>query len=178
MASSDYINFNQKLSTFLHNKVVEKLKLSKMSALNPIFKKKKKNQKNQDNFCQSKMTFKSESQFYRLCIPPFFYFFSFKPNSLYLKLKFIYSEKSTKFCEISTLFLSYLVPVRWRFRKTLWTSQNIWTLILHNRSHATRYTEHAVLSVYISHTEESSGGYCRHIYDIYWKPTSARVKAI
>ena len=30
-------------------------------------------------------------------------------NSL---LKFIYSEKATKFCEISTLLLSYVVPVK------------------------------------------------------------------
>ena len=46
-------------------------------------------------------------------------------------LKFIYSEKATKFCKISTLLLSYVVPVkkvRWRFRKILWPSQNIWTL--------------------------------------------------
>ena len=28
------------------------------------------------------------------------------------KLKFIYSEKLTKFCEISTLLLSYVVPVK------------------------------------------------------------------
>ena len=27
-------------------------------------------------------------------------------------LKFIYSEKATKFCEISTLLLSYAVPVK------------------------------------------------------------------
>ena len=27
-------------------------------------------------------------------------------------LKFIYSEKATKFCEISTLLLSYVVPVK------------------------------------------------------------------
>ena len=32
-------------------------------------------------------------------------------NSLYF-LKFIYSEKATKFCEISTLLLSYVVPVK------------------------------------------------------------------
>ena len=46
-------------------------------------------------------------------------------------LKFIYSEKATKFCEISTLLLSYVVPVKSkvRFRKILWPSQNIWTLI-------------------------------------------------
>jgi hypothetical protein len=30
---------------------------------------------------------------------------------LRLLLKFIFSEKATKFCEISTLFLSYVVPV-------------------------------------------------------------------
>ena len=29
-----------------------------------------------------------------------------------LELKFIYSEKATKFCEISTLLLSYVVPVK------------------------------------------------------------------
>ena len=28
------------------------------------------------------------------------------------KLKFIYSEKATKFCEISTVDLSYVVPVK------------------------------------------------------------------
>ena len=28
------------------------------------------------------------------------------------KVKFIYSEKSTKFCEIFTLLLSYAVPVK------------------------------------------------------------------
>ena len=35
-------------------------------------------------------------------------------NSQYpeIALKFIYSEKATKFCEISTLLLSYVVPVR------------------------------------------------------------------
>ena len=42
-------------------------------------------------------------------------------------IKFIYSEKATKFCEIFTLLLSYVVPVR-RFCKILWPSQNIWTL--------------------------------------------------
>ena len=30
----------------------------------------------------------------------------------YRKLKFIYSEKATKFCEIFTLLLSYVVPVK------------------------------------------------------------------
>ena len=50
------------------------------------------------------------------------------------KLKFIYSEKATKFWKIFTLLLSYVVPVksiliRWRFRKILWPSQNIWTLM-------------------------------------------------
>ena len=27
-------------------------------------------------------------------------------------IKFIYSEKATKFCEISTVYLSYVVPVK------------------------------------------------------------------
>ena len=47
-----------------------------------------------------------------------------------LPLKFIYSEKATKFCEIFTLFLTYVerVKVRWRFCKILWPFQNIWTL--------------------------------------------------
>ena len=46
-------------------------------------------------------------------------------------LKFIYnSEKATKFCETSTLFWLYVVPVKisWRFHKILWPSQNIWTI--------------------------------------------------
>ena len=29
-----------------------------------------------------------------------------------ISLKFIYSEKAAKFCEISTLLLSYVVPVK------------------------------------------------------------------
>ena len=33
-------------------------------------------------------------------------------QSTMLVLKFIYSEKATKFCEISTLLLSYVVPVK------------------------------------------------------------------
>ena len=38
-----------------------------------------------------------------------------------LQVKFIYSEKATKFCEISTLLLSVCnVDIRWRFRKILW----------------------------------------------------------
>ena len=28
------------------------------------------------------------------------------------EVKFIYSEKATKFCEISTVYLSYVVPVK------------------------------------------------------------------
>ena len=49
-------------------------------------------------------------------------------------LKFIYSEKATKFCEIFTLFLTgtkyiCMTKVRWRFRKIFWPSKNIWTLI-------------------------------------------------
>ena len=42
-------------------------------------------------------------------------------------LKFIYSEKAVKFCKISTLLLSYVVPVK-RLRKILRPSQNIKTL--------------------------------------------------
>jgi len=41
------------------------------------------------------------------------------------KVKFIYSEKAWKCCEIFTL---HLPKVRWRFRKLLWPSQNTWTL--------------------------------------------------
>ena len=33
-------------------------------------------------------------------------------NFLICSIKFIYSEKATKFCEISTLLLSYVVPVK------------------------------------------------------------------
>ena len=45
----------------------------------------------------------------------------------YLMLKFIYSEKAIKFCEISTLLLSYVVPVKSKVEisKILWPSQNI-----------------------------------------------------
>ena len=34
------------------------------------------------------------------------------PTNLLTVIKFIYSEKATKFCEISTLLLSYVVPVK------------------------------------------------------------------
>ena len=42
---------------------------------------------------------------------------------------FVYSEKATKFCKISSLLLStvHTDKIRWRFRKLLWPSQNIWT---------------------------------------------------
>ena len=48
-------------------------------------------------------------------------------------LKFINSEKATKFCEIFllllTIWLQYIQSkVRGTFRKILWPSQNIWTL--------------------------------------------------
>ena len=36
----------------------------------------------------------------------------FRPYLVGIGLKFIYSEKATKFCEISTLLLSYVVPVK------------------------------------------------------------------
>ena len=39
---------------------------------------------------------------------------------LKMKIKFIYSEKATKFCEISTVDLSYVVPVK----STVEISQN------------------------------------------------------
>ena len=39
-------------------------------------------------------------------------------------LKFIYSEKATKFCETSIFWLAlHRTKVRWRFRKILWPSQ-------------------------------------------------------
>ena len=42
-------------------------------------------------------------------------------------VKFIYSEKATKFCEISTNYLTAVHRTNnwWRFRKILWPSQNI-----------------------------------------------------
>ena len=39
--------------------------------------------------------------------------FSFSEcTASYFLLKFVYSEKATKLCEISTLLLSYVVPVK------------------------------------------------------------------
>ena len=69
-----------------------------------------------------------------------FYHYSF--------IKFIYSEKATKFCEISSSYILrrpqnfaksppiiWLAVRRtnnwWRFHKILWPSQNIWTLNLY-----------------------------------------------
>ena len=47
---------------------------------------------------------------------PFIIFVSLPPTTLgiapLLGLKFIYSEKATKFCEIFNLILSYVVPVK------------------------------------------------------------------
>ena len=34
------------------------------------------------------------------------------PQSVIVLVKFIYSEKATKFCEISALYLSYVVTVK------------------------------------------------------------------
>ena len=48
-------------------------------------------------------------------------------NFEFNQVKFITSERATKFCEISTLLLSQS-KVRYRFHKILWPSQNIWTL--------------------------------------------------
>ena len=42
-------------------------------------------------------------------------------------VKFIYSEKATKFCE-NYFWLALHWTSRWRFRKNLWPSQNIWIL--------------------------------------------------
>jgi hypothetical protein len=49
-----------------------------------------------------------------------------------MQVKFIYSEKATKFCEIFPLLLTQYIQskVRGRFCKSLWPSQNIWTLIV------------------------------------------------
>ena len=40
-----------------------------------------------------------------------------------VNVKFIYSEKATKFCETSTFLLSYVVQVE--IFKILWPSQNV-----------------------------------------------------
>ena len=52
----------------------------------------------------------------------------FRKISTYVK--FISSDKATRFFEISTLLLKALhrTKVRWRFCKILWPSQNIWSL--------------------------------------------------
>ena len=50
------------------------------------------------------------------------FFFS---NQKYITIKFMYSEKTSKFCEIFTLLLTtQSKKVRGRFRKILWPSQN------------------------------------------------------
>ena len=53
-----------------------------------------------------------------------------EPRYNYLYVKFIYSEKATKFWEISTLLLAYVVRVKRKvdIRKILWPSENIWAL--------------------------------------------------
>ena len=53
-------------------------------------------------------------------------------NRIFLFIKFIYSEKATKFCEIFPLLLTVcaVVKSKERLRKILWPSQNIWTLQL------------------------------------------------
>ena len=50
-----------------------------------------------------------------------------KSGVIAIQVKFIYSEKATKFCEIFLLLLTYVLQskVRGRFRKILWPSQNI-----------------------------------------------------
>ena len=51
---------------------------------------------------------------------------------MYTLVKFIFSEKATKFYKISTVNLTvttlHRTNLRWRFRKKLWPFQNIWTL--------------------------------------------------
>ena len=37
---------------------------------------------------------------------------NFWKKATFCKIKFVYSENATKFCEISTLFLSSVVPVK------------------------------------------------------------------
>ena len=62
----------------------------------------------------------------QIMVMVFLSFFSFSKL-----LKLIYSEKATQFCEIFTLFLSYVVPVKSKVKisqKFLWPSQHIWTL--------------------------------------------------
>ena len=51
-------------------------------------------------------------------------------NRLFMELKFIYSEKATIFVNSSPYFWLALhrTKVKWRFRKSLWPSQDIWTL--------------------------------------------------
>ena len=46
-------------------------------------------------------------------------------------VKFIYSEKATKFVKSPPFFwlVIHRTKVRWRFRKILWPSENIWTLM-------------------------------------------------
>ena len=57
-------------------------------------------------------------------------FFGIYFSKPYHPLKFIHSEKATKFVKFSPYFwLQYIQSkVRWRFRKIFWPSQNIWTL--------------------------------------------------
>ena len=66
------------------------------------------------------------------------------------KVKFIYSEKATKFCEILTLFLSYVVPVKSKVE----ISQNFVTFskylnfnILQNISHPAFYNDNFMASI-------------------------------
>ena len=67
------------------------------------------------------------SAFLKLCTFLIFNFTSYIQIS-FRRLK-ILTILATKFCEISTL--QYIqTKVRWRFRKILWPSQNIWTLKL------------------------------------------------
>ena len=56
-------------------------------------------------------------------------FYSRSMVKLLHQLKFIYPEKATKFCEISTVDLSYVVPVQWTLKCTIHNSSLRWKLI-------------------------------------------------
>ena len=72
--------------------------------------------------CQKTLKIMSVIVFYRKILV-------YYPTSMSIidQLKLIYSEKATKFCEIFTLLLSYVVPIKSKVKisKILWSFQNI-----------------------------------------------------
>ena len=64
-------------------------------------------------------------------------------------LKFIYSEKATKFCEISTLLLSYVVPVKFKVE----ISQNF--VSFSEYMNFTRYTLFAKMDAVVANGNEA-----------------------